>query len=86
MCLRRWLKSYFDNLMKYNKKIPAGRFPHCHYSKGRKSKKAFESLKSAEKYISGLHLSGYTPYICPVCCKWHIGHNHGKTKDTESET
>lgn len=54
--------------MKYNKKIPVGKFPHCHYSKGRKSKKAFESLKSAEKYISGLHLSGYTPYICPVCC------------------
>ena len=68
--------------MKYNKKIPVGKFPHCHYSKGRKSKKAFENLTSAKKYINALHLTGYTPYICPVCCKWHIGHDNGKTKDT----
>ncbi len=64
--------------MTYNKKIPKGHFPHCHYSKRKKSKKAFETLKSAEKYINDLHLAGYVPYVCPVCCKWHIGHEYGK--------
>ena len=65
--------------MKYNKKIPKGHFPHCHYSKRKKSKKAFETLESAEKYINDLHMTGYVSYICPVCCKWHIGHEYGKT-------
>jgi hypothetical protein len=64
--------------MTYNKKIPKGHFPHCHYSKRKKSKKAFETLKSAEKFINDLHLTGYVPYVCPVCCKWHIGHGYGK--------
>lgn len=64
--------------MTYNKKIPKGHFPHCHYSNRKKSKKAFETLKSAEKFINDLHLTGYVPYVCPVCCKWHIGHEYGK--------
>lgn len=64
--------------MTYNKKITKGHFPHCHYSKRKKSKKAFETLKSAEKFINDLHLTGYVPYVCPVCCKWHIGHEYGK--------
>ena len=72
--------------MQYNKKIPQGRFPHCHYSKRKRSKRAFETLKAAERYISELHLNGYVPYVCPVCCKWHIGHSYGKTENSKSET
>ena len=72
----------FKKTMRYNKKIPEGRFPHCHYSRGKKAKKAFEILRAAEKYINGLHLTEYAPYVCPVCCKWHIGHVYGKTKNT----
>lgn len=58
----------------YKRKIPKNKYPHCHWSKTKKAKKSFETLFSANKYINDLHLTGYTAYVCPVCCKWHIGH------------
>lgn len=59
----------------YRRKEPKKHYPRCHYSRRKRKKKAFETLDSAEKYINDLRLIGYTTYICPVCCKWHIGHN-----------
>lgn len=67
--------------MIYNRKQPKRNYPHCHWTKQKKAKKAFETLASANKYINDLHLDGYTAYVCPVCCKWHIGHK----KDEQAE-
>lgn len=44
-----------------------------------KSKVAYESEDEAEEWLRQrprLMAQGYKTYICPVCSKWHIGHNH----------
>ena len=60
--------------------------PRSHWNKKhgrvRKAKKSFDTEREALSFIKKHRLKGYHVYQCPVCNKYHIGHN-GKTKDSE---
>lgn len=54
--------------------------PRCHWNKQhgkkRRAKRAFETEQEAIEYMEYRHLENrYTAYQCPICNKWHIGHN-----------
>ena len=57
----------------YQKKVPEGRYPRCHYNHRRKSKFCFDDVDSADDFISRHRLVGYVSYECPVCHGIHIG-------------
>ena len=47
-----------------------------HYTRKKgqwKPKKQFENQADANYWIRKYKMRGYTPYICPVCKKKHIG-------------
>jgi hypothetical protein len=54
---------------------------HWTRKKGRKlPKKAYTSLSDAVAFLdeNPKLKEKYSPYICSVCGKWHIGHLHKK--------
>ena len=53
--------------------------PRCHWNKqhGKRivSKMGFETINEETEYISNKNLKNYMAYECPICHKFHIGHN-----------
>lgn len=54
----------------------------CHWTrKGKghwRQKVAYESEDEAEEFLKqnpSLLRQGYKAYRCPICSKWHVGHN-----------
>lgn len=64
---------YHDRRMRENAVLP-----RCHWcrpkGRSRKAKKPFNTEDDAWEYIKGHALHWLTAYQCPVCGKWHIGH------------
>lgn len=67
----------------YNKQPFSTLHPNpCHWTRKSKSnswkaKVAYDSEDEAEEWLKQnlkLVASGYRAYLCPVCSKWHVGH------------
>ena len=48
-----------------------------------KPKKKFDTEESAQEWIKQYKMYRYSPYICKVCGKWHIGMKNIKIEYNE---
>ena len=73
------INNYINKLMIYQRKVPnknkhSNRRYHYVKKNGKwKPKHPFESQSEAERFIKKYGMINYVAYLCPYCCKWHIG-------------
>lgn len=66
------------------RKTPRKRFnpDPCHWTKTKKGnwkqKEQYESEQEAQRWLRHHKLTDMISYLCPICNKWHNGHNKCK--------